>query len=535
MTHWPTFRELLQRSFVRLTLVVSAVLVLQLALLAGWIVLRMEQREQSVQLLRSVGVYHNVIRSALAEADPEATRAFLAVLRESAGITVLHHGRGDDSDNLAGYGFALQLLQLVPVRMVQWIDQGQRYDSSTLQPLGLVPPHWREALTGATTPVTLSEPQGSPLLEGALAQTGVETLLIPVSDTRAVALMSPSRALSPLMQLGHIPWLLLAAWTGVLLALALPALVVGAWLARRDARPLSGPLAAVAKVARSFSNEDFSARVQPLGGSAETVAVGAVLNELGQRMEQTLGELRASRNELQRLLDLQRRLLTDISHELRTPLAAIMLHTEFARDSNDTHELRVIAQEGENMKRLVQDIFDLVRLETGHLKLDQHPTDVDAVVDRVVGTAVAAAGKRGVRLKKSSDSHPGLVALADAQRLEQVLHNLVNNAVRHTMAGGSVELKARVESDFVVVDVADTGEGIAPNELPHVFKRFWRGDHARAQQDALRSSGLGLAIVKELVEAMGGAVAMHSRLGVGTTVEVRMRLLVQRTCQKFCV
>jgi signal transduction histidine kinase len=313
----------------------------------------------------------------------------------------------------------------------------------------------------------------------------------------------------------------------MLLALALPAQVVGAWLARRDARPLSGPLAEVAKVARSFSNEDFSARVHPLGGSAETVAVGAVLNELGQRLEQTLGELRASRNELQHMLDLQRQLLTDISHELRTPLAAIMLHTELARDSNDTHELRVIAQEVENMKRLVQDIFDLVRLETGHLKLDWQPTDVDAVVERVVSTAVAAAGKRGVRLKKNSGSHPGLVALADAQRLEQVLHNLVNNAVRHTMADGSVELNARAEGELVVIEVADTGEGIALDELPYVFERFWRGDHARTQQDALRSSGLGLAIVKELVEAMGGTVAMHSRLGVGTTVEVRMRLLEQ--------
>ena len=522
MTVSRTFRELLQRSFVRLTLVVSAVLVLQLALLATWVVLRLEQREQSVQLLRSVAEYHTVIRGALAQADPEATKALLAVLRESAGLVVLQHEQDADGGEWAGYGFALQLLQLVPAHMVQWIDQGQRFDSRTLQALGLVPPHWQFALSSATAPVTLSEPQGSPLLEGALARTGVETLLIPVTDTRAVALMSPSRTLSPLMQLGHIPWLLLAAWTGVLLLLALPALVAGAWLARRDAEPLSRPLAAVADVARRFHDEDFSARVQPLGGPAETVAVGAVLNELGHRLEQTLGELRTSRNELQQLVELQRRVLTDISHELRTPLAAIMLHTELARESNDTPELRIVAQESENLKRLVQDIFDLVRLETGHLRLDPHPTDVDTVIDRVVSAAAAMADQRGVRLRKSSDSRPGLVALADAQRLEQVLHNLVNNAVRHTPAAGLVELKAGLDGGLVRLEVADTGEGIAPEDLPQVFDRFWRGDHSRGQQGALRSSGLGLAIVKELVEAMGGQVGMRSQLGVGTSADVRL-------------
>jgi signal transduction histidine kinase len=522
MTPRPTFRVLLQRSFTRLTLVVSAVLLLQLTLLTIWAAVQLEQPEQSERLLLSVAKYHNVIRGALAQSEPEATRAFLAVLRESATMTLLAIEHRDELEESTGYGMELHMLQRVPSYLVQWIDNGQRHDSATMQPLGIVPTHWRAALTGATESATLSEPQGSPLLVGELAQTGLETLLIPVSQTRAVAMMSPSRTLSPLLDLRRIPWLMLAACIGVSLPLMVPALLSGAWMARRDSKPLSLLLAKIAQVAQRYQQEDFSARVEPLAGSAETVALGRALNELGQRLERTLGEVRASRSELQQLLELQRRVFTDISHELRTPLAAVMLHTELARETSDTPELRVIAEEAHNLQRLVQDIFDLVRLETGHLKLSLEPAMIGPILDSVVTAARLGAQKRGVLLRVSTDSHAELVVIADSQRLVQVLHNLVNNAIRHTPPGGQIELKALPLDAQVMIEVTDTGEGIAPENLPLIFDRFWRGDDARGRQGVQRSTGLGLAIVKELVEAIGGQVAMTSKQGIGTTAMIQL-------------
>jgi len=522
MAHRATFRALLQRSFARLTLVVSAILFLQLTLLTIWAVVQLEQPEQSERLLLSVAKYHNVIRGALSQSEPEAKRAFLAVLRESATMTLLTIEHRDELEESTGYGMEVHMLQRVPSFMVQWIDNGQRHDSATMQPLGIVPTHWRAALTGATESATLSEPQGSPLLVGALAKTGLETLLIPVSQTRAVAIMSPSRTLSPLMDLRRIPWLLLAVWIGVCLSLMVPALLAGAWMARRDSKPLSQPLAEIAQVAQRYQQEDFSARVELLVGSAETVAVGRALNELGHRLERTLDEVRASRSELQQLLDLQRRVFTDISHDLRTPLTAVMLHTELARETSDTPELRVIAEEVDNLQRLVQDIFDLVRLESGHLKLEPQPTVVGPILDSVVTAASLGAQKRGVHLKVSADSYATLVVIADSGRLVQVMHNLVNNAIRHTPQGGQIELEASPVDDQVLIEVRDNGEGIAPENLPLIFDRFWRGDDARSRKGLQRSSGLGLAIVKELIEAMGGQVGMKSKQGVETTAEIRL-------------
>lgn len=516
----PTFRELLQRSFTRLTWVVTSVLFLQLLLLFIWSVVQLEKPEQSVRLLQSVANYHSVIRGALAQSEPEATKVFLTVLRESAAMTLLTIEHRDKSEETTGYGMELQMLQRVPPDMVQWIDHGHRHDSATMKPLGFVPPHWSAALAGATTPAILSEPQGSPLLVGALAETGLETLLIPVSHTRAVAIMSPNRTLSPLLQLKYLPWLMLAAWIAVLLPLTIPALVAGVWMARRDSKPLSYPLAEIAQVAQRYQNEDFSARVKPLAGSAETVALGQALNELGERFERTLGEVRASRYELQLMLDQQRRLFTDISHDLRTPLTVVMLHTELARETTDTLELQVISEEVDNLQRLVQDIFDLVRLETGHLKLELKPTVIGSILDSVVMAARLGAQKRDVQLKVSADSNANLVVTADSGRLVQVMQNLVNNAIRHTQQGGQIELKASLLDDQVLIEVTDNGEGIAPENLPLIFDRFWRGDNSRSSQGLQRSCGLGLAIVKELVEAMGGQVGMQSKQGVGTTAEI---------------
>ncbi|HEV2236532.1 MAG TPA: HAMP domain-containing sensor histidine kinase, partial [Ktedonobacterales bacterium] len=167
---------------------------------------------------------------------------------------------------------------------------------------------------------------------------------------------------------------------------------------------------------------------------------------------------------------------------------------------------------------LINDLFTLARAEVGHLELSVVPTDVAAVARRVAETTAPLAWQSG-RVEVVAQAAPGLPgALADAGRLEQVLLNLVHNAVRHTPPGGIVAIHALAEDDDLLLRVRDTGSGIAPEDLPRVWQRFYRGDEGRASG----GSGLGLALVKELTEAMGGTVAAESAPGAGATFTVRL-------------
>jgi signal transduction histidine kinase len=172
------------------------------------------------------------------------------------------------------------------------------------------------------------------------------------------------------------------------------------------------------------------------------------------------------------------------------------------------------------LQRLIEDLFTLSRAEVGRLELHPEPTDVGAVVRRLVDTiAPLAWGQRRVQVlaEVAPDLPP---ARADAERLEQVVSNLLGNAVRHTPPGGLVAAAVCTEPEAVRIEVRDTGEGIAPQDLPRVFERFYRGPNIDVERRD--GAGLGLALVKELAEAMGGSVEAASVPGEGSCFTVRL-------------
>jgi signal transduction histidine kinase len=213
--------------------------------------------------------------------------------------------------------------------------------------------------------------------------------------------------------------------------------------------------------------------------------------------------------------------VANVSHELRTPLASIRGHTEslllrrdLAGDEPRTY-LEIIHRQTEQLSRLIDDLFLLSTTEAGALTLVLRPVALGEVVEEVTSSIRSAArAERGVSLLAEVD--PSLPpVLADRHRLAQVLANLVRNAVRHTPEGGLVAVRAgQHDAQLAVVSVEDTGEGIPPDELEHVFERFYRADPSRDRRSG--GAGLGLAIVRELVAAMGGDVSVESTVGEGS-------------------
>jgi signal transduction histidine kinase len=220
-------------------------------------------------------------------------------------------------------------------------------------------------------------------------------------------------------------------------------------------------------------------------------------------------------------------LVVAVSHDLRTPVATLSAHLDSALAHWDTgppptlrDDLATMTAETERLGRLIDDLFTLARAEVATLPLAVRPTDVGALLRRCAAAAGPPAWERGrveVLAEVPSDLPP---ALADPDRLERVVRNLVANAVRHTPPGGLVLLTGAPDDGAVVVQVRDTGEGIAAEDLPRIFERFYRSGPARDRDGG--GAGLGLALVKELTEAMGGMVSVESQLGTGSTFTLRL-------------
>jgi two-component system sensor histidine kinase BaeS len=214
---------------------------------------------------------------------------------------------------------------------------------------------------------------------------------------------------------------------------------------------------------------------------------------------------------------LRRALLADVSHELRTPLAVIAGNLEAIQDgvypADDAH-LAPILDQTRVMSRLIDDLRTLTLSEAGTLTLHREPTALDLVIAEVVRSFAVTATTGAVTLTDdTTDDLP--LADVDPVRIREVLANLVANAIRHTPPGGHVTVRGSVSPDgaTVAIVVRDTGGGIEPDVLPHVFDRFVKGEESRG-------SGLGLAIARSLVEAHGGRIAVTSTVGAGATFTV---------------
>jgi two-component system OmpR family sensor kinase len=228
-----------------------------------------------------------------------------------------------------------------------------------------------------------------------------------------------------------------------------------------------------------------------------------------------LGRIEASDRRL-------RRFVADASHELRTPLAAVRAYAELfgrgaeRRPDDLARSMSGISRESERMSLLVDDLLLLARLDEG-LQLRREPVEVELVLREALLRALLVAPSNA-----RVCAEPGLYALADPERLLQVLTNLLTNAITHTDERATIVLASERQGDHALIRVCDDGCGIRADELPHVFERFYRGARERAQ--APEGSGLGLAIASSLLTAMNGAIEVESTPRCGTTFSIRLPL-----------
>ena len=213
--------------------------------------------------------------------------------------------------------------------------------------------------------------------------------------------------------------------------------------------------------------------------------------------------------------------IANVSHELRTPIAMLQGYSEAIIDGVVTSEeeridmIRVIYDESQRMGRLVTDLLDLARMEAGHMTLYKDDVPLVSVIERMTHKFDQAAKEKHVQLQFETEFAPDTLIPIDEDRIEQVLTNLIDNAIRHTPEEGSVKVSITNEQKFAKVQVSDTGQGIPQDDLPYVFERFYKADKARTRSKG--GTGLGLAITKNIVEAHKGTISVDSVEQKGTT------------------
>lgn len=227
---------------------------------------------------------------------------------------------------------------------------------------------------------------------------------------------------------------------------------------------------------------------------------------------------------VEHLENVRQEFLSNISHELRTPLTSILAFVETLEDgaiddkSNNLRFLGVIRKNAERMRRLIDDISELSLIESGRVKVETKAINLSAVIEEIFTNFRSQAQERNIELK--SEVREETVVFADAVRLEQMLTNLIDNAIKFNREPGSVTVSHKRLGDKDHISVADTGEGLTKEHLQRIFERFYRTDRARSRE--IGGTGLGLAIVKHLARLHGGEVTAASTLGKGTVFAVEL-------------
>lgn len=230
-------------------------------------------------------------------------------------------------------------------------------------------------------------------------------------------------------------------------------------------------------------------------------------------------------SELRRLENLRRELVANVSHELKTPLAAIKAYAETLRlgavndPDNNLAFVRRIEEQADRLHELILDILQIARLEQGQETFDIGPVSLAEVVDDTVQQFANTAAAKQIELRAELPTG-GLVALADDEGVRTILSNLIDNALKYTPSGGRVTIRGTGADEMVVLEIADTGIGIASQDQARIFERFYRVDKARSRE--LGGTGLGLSIVKHLVQSFGGTVSVTSQPGQGSTFRIEL-------------
>jgi signal transduction histidine kinase len=325
--------------------------------------------------------------------------------------------------------------------------------------------------------------------------------VVPTPDGGTVAVVEPSPSRGFLGRISATLGFLQSLWWQLALT-ALVSAAIALMLSRLLARGMTQPLRDMAKAAGRMETGDYSTRVRTRSR-----------DEVGQ-LADAFNTMSA---ELQQLEQLRRDLVANVSHELKTPITALRAHLENILDGverPDPATLQVMLAQSERLGRLVEQLLDLSRLESGDVPLDREPVSLAPIVTQVLSEIEVARADRGVSVE--SDVPVDLPRVnADRERIHQVLFNLVDNAVRFTPPGGSVAVRAARLNGRCEVRVVDTGTGIPPEHLPRLFERFYRVDPARSREDG--GTGIGLAIARSVVEAHGGHIRAESQPGAGST------------------
>jgi heavy metal sensor kinase len=294
-------------------------------------------------------------------------------------------------------------------------------------------------------------------------------------------------------------WLLAAG--GTVLALGLGG---GWWLTTRAIRPIDEISATAAKIAAG----DLSQRINAADTDNELGRLAGVLNSTFSRLDAAFAQ--------------QARFTADAAHELRTPVTVMLTHTQNALASecpSDEHReaFEACQRAAQRMRRLIESLLQLARLDAGQEPLQHEPFDVSRTAQECVELVRPLAAGRGIEIQ--CDLSP-VQCVGDAERVGQVLTNLLTNAIQYNHERGRVHLRASLDNNTALLTVSDTGPGIAAENLPHVFERFYRADQSRST--AAGRTGLGLAISKAIVEAHGGTLEVTSQPGAGTTFTLRL-------------
>ncbi len=351
----------------------------------------------------------------------------------------------------------------------------------------------------------------------------------------ALALLRPA----VLGRIGGVRGQLVA--TGLVCTLLLVGMVVAGaqamFLSGHDLSILLTMLLFAALLAVGFSlygAAPMSRRIERVRAATARLAAGEPETEVPVDGRDEIGDLTRDFNRMARALEVaakreremegaRRDLIAAVSHDLRTPLASTRALVEALADGvasdpeTQARYLHSARRELTHLSRLVDDLFELVRIDAGMLQLDLERASLHDLISDTLSSFQPQARRQGVDLvgEISGDVDPVLI---NPPRLQRVLYNLISNALRHTPADGTVSLLAEPRGEMVRVEIADTGEGIAPEDLPRVFERSFRGEKSRTREGSTEDSGtgLGLAIARGLIEAHGGEIGAENRRGGGS-------------------
>lgn len=279
-------------------------------------------------------------------------------------------------------------------------------------------------------------------------------------------------------------------------------------LARISLKPIDD----LATSAREITASNLSNRLPEPKTNDEVARLTYTLNEMIARLEGSFNQIK--------------QFTADVSHELRTPLAILTGELEVALRSDKTPEeyqtlLISALEEVGRLSKVVRTLLDLSRAETGQVSIDHQVVNLSAMLDELSEDAMILAEERSISV--GSMIEPAIFIDGDSVRLHQALLNILDNAIKYTPEGGDILMRLVQEGDRAILRLSDTGVGIAPEHLPHIFDRFYRADQARSQD--IQGNGLGLSIVKWIIEAHEGTIRAESKQNKGTMITIVLPIL----------